>query len=635
VGADALRPGQPEGAGSGLRRTRRRPLFGLGRLLGPLLGRGLAHDAAFVYAPPYRLELPGVAADPLRGERILTFLGAADLLGRQPVHVPEPATFQQLRRVHDEDYLDAVGRPGSLLPILGLDLPDPLPDRVLESQRAMAGGTLLAARLALAARGAAVNLGGGLHHAFADHGERFCLFNDVAVALAELRARGFEERVLVVDLDLHDGDGTRAILAGDPLTTTFSIHNRTNPAAPMGERGIAVELGSGVEDGTYLAALRERLPPLVAALRPGLAFYLAGCDPAGDDALGDWRISPAGMLERDRFVLDRLLAGERRVPTAVVLAGGYGQGAWRYSARAFAWLLTGRAVEPPSTEELTLARYRAVAARLAPHELTGDPARAPGKSAAGGAADDWGLSPEDFAPAGGLRARSRFLGYYSAQGLELTLERAGLLERLRQRGFDPRLGMDLDNPGGETLRLFGDRRRRELLIELRARIDRAAVPGLDLLRIEWLLLQNPHAAFTPERPPLPGQSHPGLGILPDVIALLVLACDRLRLDGIVFVPAYYHTAVQGRRLLGFLAPEHEGLFRALMAALAGLPLAEASRAVEEGRLYDAATGRPLGWQPMPMLLPVSPRAKERVGTEDYERRAAEAAAGWDIEVRPA
>src|SRR4029079_12459288 len=102
-----------------------------------------------------------------------------------------------------------------------------------------------------------------------------------------------------------------------------------------------------IEDGAYLAAIRERLPPLLAAVRPGLAFYLAGCDPAHDDALGEWRSTPAGLLERDRFVLDHLLAGERRVPTAVVLAGGYGPGAWRYSARAFAWLLTRRAVRPP------------------------------------------------------------------------------------------------------------------------------------------------------------------------------------------------------------------------------------------------------------------------------------------------
>jgi hypothetical protein len=245
--------------------------------------------------------------------------------------------------------------------------------------------------------------------------------------------------------------------------------------------------------------------------------------------------------------------------------------------------------------------------------------------------EDWGLTSEDFAAAGGMRARSRFLGYYSPQGLELTLERAGLLDRIRRLGFDPRLEVELDNPGGETVRLYGDRRRSELLIELRARIDRGAIPGLTLLRAESLLLQNPRAAFTPERPPLPGQRHPGLGLLGDIMALLVLACDRLHLDGVVFVPGHYHVAVQGRRLLRFASPADEGLFRAISAALAGLSLAAASAAVEEGRLRDAATERPLSWEPMPMLIPVSERARAATAGEEYDRLAAEEEKGHRIE----
>jgi hypothetical protein len=321
----------------------------------------------------------------------------------------------------------------------------------------------------------------------------------------------------------------------------------------------------------------------------------------------------------------------------VLFAGGYGQKAWRYSARALGWLLSGREVEPPSTAELTLASYRAMARHLAPHELTGDepeaePAEA-GAAKAGAAqagAADWGLAAEDLAALGGVQPRSRFLGYYSRQGLEIALDRAGLLDRVRQRGFTPHLTLDLDNPGGETLRLYGDRRRRELLLELRARIDRGTVPDLALLRIEWLLLQDPRARFTAERPALPGQSHPGLGVLAEVMALLVLACDRLHLDGIVFVPAYFHTAVQGRRLLRFLKPEHEGRFQALAAALAGLPLAAASAAVDGGRVRE--NGIPYRWEPMPMLLPVSERA--RAEGEESAGRIAAAAAAQRFELAP-
>jgi hypothetical protein len=279
---------------------------------------------------------------------------------------------------------------------------------------------------------------------------------------------------------------------------------------------------------------------------------------------------------------------------------------------------------------MTLARYRAMAARIAPHELTGD--GAPGAGSPGSPAD-WGLTPEDLAAAGGVRARTRFLGFYSPQGLELALERSGLLDRVRARGFSHlTLDLDLDNPGGETVRLKSAGWSAPL-IELRARVDRGSVPEMAVLRVEWLLLQDPRARFTPERPRLPGQRLPGLGLLPDVTALLVVACERLHLDGLVFVPAHYHTAAQGRRILRFLSPGHEGLFRALQAALTPFPLAEASAAVEEGRVVDAATGEALAWPPMLMVLPVAERLKAKLEGEDYEAKAA-AAAHRSFAVRP-
>ncbi|MEA2695310.1 MAG: hypothetical protein QOJ16_4697, partial [Acidobacteriota bacterium] len=504
-----------------------------------------------------------------------------------------------------------------------------LPDRILESQRLMVGGTILAARLALT-RGIAINLGGGLHHAYAGHGERFCLWNDVAVAIRELRLGGFEAPVLVVDLDLHDGDGTRAIFADDPTVHVLSIHNRTT-AAVRSPGSTVVELPGAVGDADYLAAVEAHLPPLLESIKPGLVVYLAGCDPAHDDVIGDWRVSEAGMLARDRFVFEQVRGGRKgkRTPLAITLAGGYGHRAWTYSARAFSWLISGREVEPPSSEEMTLARYRAMAARIAPHELTGD--GAPGAGSPGSPAD-WGLTPEDLAAAGGVRARTRFLGFYSPQGLELALERSGLLDRVRARGFSHlTLDLDLDNPGGETVRLKSAGWSAPL-IELRARVDRGSVPEMAVLRVEWLLLQDPRARFTPERPRLPGQRFPGLGLLPDVTALLVVACERLRLDGLVFVPAHYHTAAQGRRILRFLSPEHEGLFRALQAALAPFPLAEAAAAVEEGRVVDAATGEALAWPPMLMVLPVAERLKAKLEGEDYEAKAA--AAHRSFAVRP-
>jgi acetoin utilization deacetylase AcuC-like enzyme len=589
------------------RRARRRISVLLGRL-----------PVQFVYTRRYQIDLPGVLHDPRRGEHILAFLDSTGLLGPGAVHRPAPASFRQLRRVHTDDYLDSLNRPGALTRIVGLTLRDDLAERVLEMQRIMAGGTIVAARLAHETGGIAVNLGGGLHHAFADKGERFCAYNDVAVAINELRSRGVTSRILIVDLDLHDGDGNRSLFAGDPTVHTFSIHNHTSWEGDA-VAATVIELGDGVRDEAYLQAVRDHLPPVFESFRPEMVVYLAGCDPAADDQIGDWKISAGALLERDRFVLDCARGSQRRLPFVIVLAGGYGLESWRYSARFLSCLLNrGKPMEPPSTEEIVLVRYRRLARELDPRELSGEPGRE----------DDWGLTTEDvLSSLAGPHRPQRFLGFYSLQGLELTLERAGLLDRLRTLGFErPTLEMDLDNPTGDTLRLYGDESRKELLIEMRVRIDRGTVPGLSLLRIEWLLLQNPRAEFTSERPHLPGQTHPGLGISQDIIALLVLACDRLQLDGLLFVPSHYHTAAAGRKTLRFLDPADEGLFRALHRALRELPLAEATCAVDERRVVDAGTGEPFTWQPMPMVVPVSDRLRALAEGEDYERKVAEEAA---------
>jgi hypothetical protein len=203
-------------------------------------------------------------------------------------------------------------------------------------------------------------------------------------------------------------------------------------------------------------------------------------------------------------------------------------------------------------------------------------------------------------------------------------------------GFaQPTLELDLDHPGGETVRLFGDLDRQELLVELRVRLDRSTLPGMELLRVEWLLLQNPRARFSDAKPRLPGQAHPGLGLAEDVGALLVLTCERLRLDGVLFVPSHYHLVAQGWKLLRFVEPRDEARWRALREALAGLPLAEAAAAVAAGRVVDRRSGQPVRWGPTPMVIPVSPRLAERVIGEDYERRVAAARAELDLTLVPA
>lgn len=609
------------GASPAAPRRRWRDLLGLG---------SRRRQLPLFYDHAYSLALPDSPVDPLRAEKVLTALELLGMLRSGQVIAPPPASLRDLLRVHDRDYLESLGDPAAYERAFGMALTDTQRERVLGTQRAMAGGTLAAARRAVAERAIAVNLGGGLHHARADRGQGFCLFNDVAMAIAGLRRGGFEGGVLVVDLDLHDGDGTRALFATDPTVHTYSLHNRhwDDPAA-VGTT--AIELGSDVADDAYLAVLRDTLPPVFASHRPELVVYLAGCDPADDDRLGDWRITPAGMLERDRFVTELVRgrgSGRRGsdpegLPMVVLLAGGYGERAWRPTARFLAWLMSGglRAPELPPDDEVLLARYRAVARLLSPSDLTGDVGESTEET-------DWGLTEEDLL--GSLQNKeqhARLLDYYSAHGVELVLESTGIFDRLRDLGYDqPALDLDLSHPGGDTLRVWGGRDRRELLAEIRLRRDRQTLPGHELLAVEWLLLQNPRAAFTADRPALPSQRYPGLGMLRDVLALLVQVCHRLHLDGVTFTPSHYHLVSQSTKYLHFLDPQDAATFDALKEALAGLPLGEATRRVEAGEVLDAATGKPYRWTPMPMVLVVGDGLGRWFEEQRYEERRAEARA---------
>jgi hypothetical protein len=169
-------------------------------------------------------------------------------------------------------------------------------------------------------------------------------------------------------------------------------------------------------------------------------------------------------------------------------------------------------------------------------------------------------------------------------------------------------------------------------MELRVNRSSRVVSGCRVLVIEWLLLQNPRAHFGPYRQPLPGQKHPGLGLLKDVFGWLVSVAEILELDGVYYVPSSYHVAIQSRRRVRFLEPEHEALIQALEELFEGMPLAKASNLVDSGKVTDRATGEVLQWEGYPMVLPVSQKLEERVCGADYEARVAEARQQLDLAV---
>src|SRR6202795_226934 len=189
-----------------------------------------------------------------------------------------------------------------------------------QRSRLASAGTLLAARAALE-RGMAGNLAGGTHHAFADHGEGFCALNDVAIAIRKLQAEHLIERAAVVDLDVHQGNGTAAIFDADDEVFTFSMHGERNyPLAKM-RSNVDVPLQDGVGDAEYLAVLRRHFPAVLDLAKPDITFYLAGVDVAAGDRYGKLALTEEGIGRRDRCVIEAVRG--RDVPLTIVLAGGY------------------------------------------------------------------------------------------------------------------------------------------------------------------------------------------------------------------------------------------------------------------------------------------------------------------------
>lgn len=232
---------------------------------------------------------------------------------------PAPATREELARAHTETYLTKIEENRFTI-TERLRLEVPFSEEGRDAMVLSCGGTLLACRLALE-HGAAGHVGGGFHHAYADHGEGFCLLNDTAVALRALLADGSVERATVVDLDVHHGNGTASIFADDPSVFTFSMHQENNYPVDKPPSDLDIGLDDGVGDEEYLRRLGQALPDVLDGHRPDLVLYLAGADPYRDDQLGGLRLSRDGLRRRDRLVLTE--TRRRDAPVAVVLAGGY------------------------------------------------------------------------------------------------------------------------------------------------------------------------------------------------------------------------------------------------------------------------------------------------------------------------
>ena len=238
-------------------------------------------------------------------------------------HLHEPARVapEDLERVHTPEWVAGVVD-GTLDPAATRRLGFPWSEGLVERSFRAVGGTCEVAEAALV-EGVAMNLAGGTHHAFATHGEGFCVFNDVAVAARRLLDGGRISRAAVVDLDVHQGNGTHAIFAHDPRVYTFSMHGRRNFPFHKVAGDLDVELEDGTGDDEYLGRLADALPRVLATARPDLVFYLAGADPHEGDRLGRLALTHHGLARRDHLVLRA--CREVGIPVAITIAGGYGR----------------------------------------------------------------------------------------------------------------------------------------------------------------------------------------------------------------------------------------------------------------------------------------------------------------------
>lgn len=234
---------------------------------------------------------------------------------------PEPARDEDVLLVHEPGWVNRL-KTGTLNYQELVRLEIPYSRQTVEAYWLAAGGSILAGRRALQ-DGVGFNLGGGFHHAFPGHGEGFCAINDIAVAVRRLQADGLIARAMVVDCDVHQGNGTAAIFAGDPSVFTLSIHQLNNYPAEKPPSSLDIHLADGTGDEEYLHKLGDAYRAALAMFNPELVLYVAGADPFMEDQLGGLALTFEGLAERDRMVLWTAL--KRSIPVAVVLAGGYAE----------------------------------------------------------------------------------------------------------------------------------------------------------------------------------------------------------------------------------------------------------------------------------------------------------------------
>ncbi|NOY22470.1 MAG: histone deacetylase [Acidobacteria bacterium] len=296
-----------------------------------------------VYSYEYFLGLcekgPRSTFDCAKFRKVRTALLKEGIVRPREILEPEPACWNDFLLVHDVAYMEELKDPQTLGKILFLDYVSPFDTDIIEFFMWVTGGTILSLKTAYEKQVPVFNLGGGFHHAKPGKGEGFCPINDVAIGIRKFRQAHGDKRILVVDLDYHQGNGTALIFEIDNTCFTYSLHRDTWDNVES-DTNLDMELPDHCDDLTYLNALRSTLPQVMDAFRPELVVYVAGGDPHINDTLGTFDLTDDAMMERDLFVMAQ--AKERKCPVAVLAGGGYGQKSWKLYYRFIKCVMRGK-----------------------------------------------------------------------------------------------------------------------------------------------------------------------------------------------------------------------------------------------------------------------------------------------------
>ncbi|MFH1238640.1 MAG: histone deacetylase [bacterium] len=272
-----------------------------------------------VYSPKYEVDIGAHVFPTLKYRLIREELLKEGIVKEQDFILAEPAGDEEILLVHTPEYVLKL-KTAALSPAEIYKLELPYSAQLVEAAWICAGGTVQACRLAIKQK-IGMHIGGGFHHAFSDHGEGFCVLNDIAVAIRALQKDKTIKKALVVDCDLHQGNGTAAIFINDRSVYTFSIHQRDNYPFPKMPSDMDINLEDGTSDKEYLKHLQLNVPAIIDNFQPDLTIYVAGSDPYQYDQLGGLNLTMEGLKRRDEFMMRMCL--EKGIPVAVVLAGGY------------------------------------------------------------------------------------------------------------------------------------------------------------------------------------------------------------------------------------------------------------------------------------------------------------------------